>query len=172
MKDLFVPKSKQQQGMIPNGEYLVKIYLDEQTSVFPETAGLHKVIIAQTDGGMVPIVEPDAGQKDKRKGKTLMWKEAKISLAHSKGSKTPVYAGTIAGGPEVAGQQLLDCALRAGFGTGSQVHAVGDGAPWIVGQVETQFGEQGSYLIDFYHVCEYLSAAAKAVSPGDRKSVV
>ena len=31
MKDLFVPKSKQQHGMIPNGEYLVKIYLDEQT---------------------------------------------------------------------------------------------------------------------------------------------
>lgn len=31
MKDLFVPKSKQQQPMIPNGEYLVKIYLDEQT---------------------------------------------------------------------------------------------------------------------------------------------
>lgn len=31
MKDLFVPKSKQQQLMIPNGEYLVKIYLDEQT---------------------------------------------------------------------------------------------------------------------------------------------
>ena len=31
MKDLFVPKSKQQNNMIPNGEYLVKIYLDEQT---------------------------------------------------------------------------------------------------------------------------------------------
>ena len=31
MKDLFVPKSKQQLNMIPNGEYLVKIYLDEQT---------------------------------------------------------------------------------------------------------------------------------------------
>jgi predicted RNA-binding protein (virulence factor B family) len=31
MKDIFVPKSKQQRGMIPNGEYLVKIYLDEQT---------------------------------------------------------------------------------------------------------------------------------------------
>ena len=31
MKDLFIPKSKQQQLMIPNGEYLVKIYLDEQT---------------------------------------------------------------------------------------------------------------------------------------------
>lgn len=31
MKDIFVPTSKQQRGMIPNGEYLVKIYLDEQT---------------------------------------------------------------------------------------------------------------------------------------------
>lgn len=31
MKDLFVPKSKQLRGMRPHGEYLVKIYLDEQT---------------------------------------------------------------------------------------------------------------------------------------------
>lgn len=150
---------------ITHGHASTIFQMSQVSPVFPETAGLHKVIIAQTDGGMVPIVEPDAGQKDKRKGKTLMWKEAKISLAHAKGSKTPIYAGTIAGGPEVAGKQLLDCAMRAGFGTGSQVHAVGDGALWIVDQVEAQFGEQGSYLIDFYHACEYLGAAAKAVSP-------
>lgn len=31
MKDLFVPRSKQQTQMIPQGEYLVKLYLDEQT---------------------------------------------------------------------------------------------------------------------------------------------
>ena len=31
MKDLFVPKSQQQTGMRPNGEYVVKIYRDEQT---------------------------------------------------------------------------------------------------------------------------------------------
>src|SRR5579859_7866372 len=31
MKDLFVPKSKQLSGMRLGGEYLVKIYLDEQT---------------------------------------------------------------------------------------------------------------------------------------------
>jgi hypothetical protein len=30
--------------------------------------------------------------------------------------------------------------------------------------VEEQFGAQGSYLIDFYHVCEYLSAAAEAIA--------
>src|SRR6201984_430285 len=114
---------------------------------------------------MVPIVEPDAGQKDKRKGKTLSWREAKISLAHAKGNTTPVYAGAIECGAEPAVRQLLECAVRAGFGANSRVHAVGDGAPWIVGQVEEQFGAQGSYLIDFYHVCEYLSAAAKAIMP-------
>ena len=31
MKDIFVPKSQQLQKMIPNGSYLVKIVLDEQT---------------------------------------------------------------------------------------------------------------------------------------------
>ena len=31
MKDLFVPKSKQLTAMLPNGEYLVRLYLDEQT---------------------------------------------------------------------------------------------------------------------------------------------
>jgi hypothetical protein len=132
---------------------------------FPQTAGLHKEIVAQTDGGMIPIVESDATQKDKRKGKMLSWREAKISLAHPKGSKTPVYAGTIEGGVETAGRQLLACAVRAGFGADSHVHAVGDGAPWIVRQVEEQFGTQGSYLIDFYHVCEYLSDAAKGIVP-------
>jgi predicted RNA-binding protein (virulence factor B family) len=40
MKDLFVPKSKQQQLMIPNGEYLVKIYLDEQTGRLAATEKL------------------------------------------------------------------------------------------------------------------------------------
>jgi hypothetical protein len=53
---------------------------------FPATPGRHKDIIAQTDGGMIPIVEPDGRQKDKRKGKTLLWREAKISMAHAEGS--------------------------------------------------------------------------------------
>ena len=130
---------------------------------FPQAPGLHKQIVAETDGGMIPVMEPDARQKDKRKGKKLSWREAKISLAHAKGSRTPIYGGGIEGGVEAAGRQLLACAVRAGFGTETLVHAVGDGAPWIVGQIEEQFGVQGSYLIDFYHVCEYLSEAAKTI---------
>jgi len=60
---------------------------------FPETPGRHKQIIAQIDGGMLPVMTPDASQKDRRKGKTLSWREAKISLAHAKASRTPVYGG-------------------------------------------------------------------------------
>jgi hypothetical protein len=132
---------------------------------FPEAPGLRKPIIVETDGGMVPIVEPSCEGKDKRKGKTLSWREAKLSLAHAQGSRTPVYAGGIEGGAQEAGGRLLCCAVRAGFGANSRVHAVGDGAPWIVGQVEEQFGDQGRYLIDFYHVCEYLAAASEAIAP-------
>ena len=132
---------------------------------FPKERGLHKQIVAQIDGGMIPVMAPDASQKDKRKGKKLSWREAKISLAHAKGSRTPVYGGGIEGGVEEAGRRLFACAVRAGFGADSHVHAVGDGAPWIMGQIEERFGEQGSYLIDFYHVCEYLSAAAKTIAP-------
>jgi hypothetical protein len=132
---------------------------------FPRAPGRHKQIVAQIDGGMIPVVTPDVGRKDRRKGKTLSWKEAKISLAHAKGSRTPAYGGGIEGGVEEAGRRLFACAVRAGFGADSHVHAVGDGAPWIVGQIEERFGEQGSYLIDFYHVCEYLSAAAKTIAP-------
>ena len=65
-------------------------------------------------------------------------------MAHAKGSTTPVYAGTIEGGVETAGRQLFECAVRAGFGANSRVHAVGDGVPWIVSQVEEQFGSKAA----------------------------
>ena len=122
-----------------------------------------EMVIAEMDGGMVPIVEADSSQKDRRKGKTLQWKEAKICMAHAKGSVTPSYGGTLQGDAAEAGRQLFGCAKKAGFGKQSHVHAVGDGADWIALQVEKQFGSQGSYLVDFYHVSDYLSAAANAV---------
>ncbi len=80
---------------------------------FPQVPGLHKQIVAQIDGGMIPVVETDASRTDKRKGKTLSWREAKIALAHGKGSRTPVYGGVIEGGVEAAGRTLLAGAVRA-----------------------------------------------------------
>lgn len=39
-----------------------------------------------------------------------------------------------------------------------------DGAVWIANQIDEQFGANASYLIDFYHLCQYLSAAAPSCS--------
>lgn len=140
--------------------------LTPQSQQWPTQSGC-EVIIAQTDGGMVPIVAPSATQSDKRKGKELYWKESKLCLAHPQGSVSPVFAGTLQGDAQVAGQQLFACATHAGFGINTHVHVVGDGAPWIERQVQDQFGSNGSYLVDFYHVCEYLAAANKAISPNE-----
>ena len=131
---------------------------------FPETPGLSKPIVVETDGGMVPIVEPNREGKDKRKGKTLSWREAKLSLAHAQGSCTPVYAGSIRAGSKRPGAGRFPARFAPAWGELPH-HAVGDGAPWIVGQIEQQFGDQGCYLIDFYHVCEYLAAASAAIAP-------
>lgn len=155
------------------GESTIRRITEGHAQTIFETAQLNaswpaqtgaETVVAQMDGGMVPIVEPDAAQKDKRKGKQLQWKEAKICLAHAKGSKTLVYGGTLQGDVAQAGRELFHCARVAGFGSNSRLHAVGDGADWIATQVEEQFGAQGDYLVDFYHVCDYLSAAAKAVT--------
>ena len=124
-------------------------------------------VIGETDGSMIPIVEtyvpeqaePSDKLPDRRKHKRLFWKEARLSMAHAKGSVTPIFAGTM-DSVQVAGLQLLSCVTTAGATEKTKVHCVGDGARWIANQVEEKFGSNGTYLIDFYHLCEYLSAAA------------
>jgi len=126
-------------------------------------------VIAETDGSMIPIVdttplETGAAGGDRRKTRHVRWQEARLSLAHAQGSVTPRFAATFEE-PDVVGEQLRDCAVRVGFGPTSRVHSVGDGAPWIVNQVQRVFGPQGRYLVDFYHVSEYLAAAAPRCAP-------
>lgn len=48
MKDIFVPKSKQLQGMRAHGEYLVKIYLDEQTGRLAATEKIDAFLSNET----------------------------------------------------------------------------------------------------------------------------
>ncbi len=132
-----------------------------------------EIIIGETDGSMIPIVEYKAEKEglnawDKRKHKDHCYCEARLSLAHEKGSASPVFAGTL-GSVEVAGNQLMKCVKRVGFDKNTKVHCVGDGAVWIANQVEEQFGANGCYLIDFYHLCEYLSAASIVCAPGREK---
>ena len=129
----------------------------------PAAVAPGQIFIAEIDGTMVPTVRADAAQADQRKGKSVQWQECKVSLSHAHESRELFYGATLLGDVDVAGKQLRACTKRAGFGQGHRVHGVGDGAPWIARQVQRRFGSQGSYLVDFYHVCDYLSAAAKAI---------
>jgi len=119
----------------------------------------------EIDGAMVPIVTSGAEAGDKRKQKTLQWQEARLVLVHAHGSVTPKFAATFGGSGEESGQALRSCAVAAGFGTTTQVHGVGDGAVWIAEQFAATFGPQASYLVDFYHVCDYLAEASKTCAP-------
>jgi hypothetical protein len=144
--------------------------LDQQQQLIAQLgpeAGLPQVL-AQTDGSMVPLVESAAKAADQRKQKRLFWGEARLSLARAVGSVTPRFAATMAAAPQ-AGAVWLDCVKRAGAGAQTQIHCVGDGAAWIIEQAQQRFGEQGSYLIDFYHVSEYLAAAGAVIAGAKAK---
>ncbi len=124
-------------------------------------------LIAETDGSMVPVVETGAGTPDvpdKRRHRTLLWKEARLSLVRRPDEVTPIFDVTL-GDVATTGAALKRLTIAAGLKPTTRVHGVGDGAPWIAEQIELQFGAQGHYLIDFYHLCEYLAAAAPVCAP-------
>lgn len=57
----------------------------------------------------------DAAQTDRRKGKVLQCKEAKLCLAHAACSQTLGYDGTLQSDVDAIGRQLFDCAKMCWF---------------------------------------------------------
>lgn len=123
--------------------------------VLPAEGPAH--LIAEVDGTMICTVAPGS-RKDKR---PRAWKEMRLVAAQAQDSSTTVYASTF-GSVAETGRRWGHCAQRAGRGLASQIHAVADGAEWIRMQCHEVFGEQATFLCDFYHVSEYLAAAAPA----------
>lgn len=112
-------------------------------------------VIAEADGTMICTVAPG-----KRKGqRPREWKEMRLTAAQAQGKAETVYAATF-GSVEAVGRRWGHCARQAGWGLNSQIHALGDGAEWIRLQTREVFGKQGIFLCDFFHVSEYLGAAA------------
>ena len=114
-------------------------------------------ILSETDGSMIPIVSTYG--KDKRKNKQVFWKEIRLTLARDMKSINKYVSATL-DDVNIVGQHMRYCIDRVGLGYNSYIHAVGDGAPWIAGQVDKHFGVQAKYLIDFYHASEYLASAS------------
>ena len=83
-------------------------------------------------------MEPDASQKDKRKGqRRCRGERPRFALkAHAKGSQTPVYDGTIEGGVETAGRESFSYArsgpasARPPTSTRSGTERPGSSAKW------------------------------------------
>ena len=97
------------------------LYDNENLNVLPACREKIGTIIAEMDGCMVPVVQVNEDNDDKRKGKTLVWKELKLCLAHSAGSNDPFFGGTFSRGVNKAGHQLHHCAKLVGFGEKKQV---------------------------------------------------
>lgn len=146
--------------------------MEKQGSDWPEQAGV-AVLITEMDGSQVPTVETatpaesvaETAPIDRRKTRKLSWTEARLCLVHPPGSVTPIFGATM-GSVDDAGDRLWECAIAAGAGSKTTFHGLGDGAPWITNQIDAKFGAQAKYLIDFYHLCEYLSGAAAVVAAG------
>jgi hypothetical protein len=138
-------------------------------SQLPE-GGVPQVIV-QADGSLVPIVsfseENAASVGDRRRRREVGWKETRLSMARAAEKVSGYYHATMASVEEV-GAQLVDCVIKAGGGQASHLHCLGDGARWIVEQVQQQFGLQASYLIDFHHLSEYLAGAAEGLPKPQR----
>jgi len=123
--------------------------------VLPTVGAEH--VIAEADGTMICTVAPG-----KRKGKRPRdWKEIRLAAAQAQGKAETFYAATFGGVDEV-GRRWGHCARSAGWGLNSEIHALGDGAQWIRLQTKEVFGRQGRFTCDFFHVSEYLGAAAQA----------
>lgn len=120
-------------------------------------------LIAQVDGSMVPIVQPGAAG-DARKGKVLKWQEARLCTVRQDGTLAPTFGATL-GSVQEAGALWHAAAESTGLTPRATVHGIADGAPWIADQFEQHFGRQGTFLVDFFHVCDYLADAAKACAP-------
>lgn len=117
-------------------------------------------VIAQADGTMICTVAPGP-----RKGKRPRdWQEMRLVAAQAKDRATIVYGATF-GSVQETGRRWGHCTREAGWGLNSQIQAMGDGAEWIRLQSQEVFGTQATFLCDFFHVSEYLGAAAQTCRP-------
>jgi hypothetical protein len=117
-------------------------------------------LIAQADGSMVAMVDFDGENPDQRKNRKVDYHEVRLCACQALGAEQTYYRAAIAE-PDEFGRIWNQCAKDAGRGIDTFVHALGDGAPWIEQQAKSQL-QCDRFLVDLYHLCEYLGAAEPA----------
>ena len=92
-------------------------------------------VLTEAHGAAMLAQEPGKQERPDRLG----WKEARLALAHPPGSVTPIFGATL-GSVREAGERLATCARKAGGGSQTKIHGVGDGAAWIIGRWRRSLG--------------------------------
>lgn len=119
------------------------------------------VLIAEADGSMLCTVPAGLARKGAR---PRQWQEIRLLAAQPQESLQTTYAATF-GSVQEAGRRWGHAAKMAGRALGSRIHVVADGAEWIGLQTREVFGADATLFTDFYHVSEYLAAAAPVCRP-------
>lgn len=128
-----------------------------------------KQMILEMDGEMVPLVEYKESP-DKRKTKTNLWSELRVSAVQNQHEVSWKYASSFVSTDEL-GDRTKIVMESIGFDEKTLVHGVGDGAKWIYEQGERIAGSNFSYTIDQPHLCEYFSNAVGAWKTDTREEV-
>jgi hypothetical protein len=126
--------------------------------VLPAVGAQH--VIAEADGTMICTVASGPRKGQRPRG----WEEMRLVATQARDSATTFYGATF-GSVAETGRRWGHCARQAGWGLNSQLHVVADGAEWIPIQSREVFGEQATFLCDFFHVSEYLGDAAPSCRP-------
>lgn len=147
----------------------------EESAKKPAALPQDSQILSETDGTMIPVVEHPAPAEEKqpstidhRKSKQCVYKEAKLSMARLikvgdiviKKKEATIKFEATTGDKIESGQRIKHCLKSLGADKNTALHVVGDGALWIEEQYRRMTCGKSRYLIDFYHLMEYLRPAA------------
>ena len=130
--------------------------------------------VVQIDGFSVPICtynnRKGMGEKER---KDIDKKEVKHTIIYSQGSLSPKHISKLYNPGEYSLYnyfETIKTSLREkGVLKTTTVFTIADGAPWIKRFTDYAFNNNNSYfLIDYYHLSEYLSDAIKSIG-GDKR---
>ena len=119
------------------------------------------VLLAEIDGSMLCTV---AAGRARQGSRPRVWQEVRLAAVRPEGSLQTTFAATFDSVQEI-GRRWGHAAKQAGRALGSHLHALGDGAEWIALQTRAVFGRDATLLTDYFHVSQYLAAAAPTCCP-------
>jgi hypothetical protein len=103
---------------------------------------------------MVPLVNAE-GQLDRRKARKCLWAELRVGSTQKVGSIDWKYVSSFSSVDDVGDQMRMLLERQMGWTPESTLYVIGDGAKWIVEQMERIAGSNFVYTIDLFLLCDY-----------------